>query len=296
MSHRTQGILFLLGAALCWSLGGLLIKLVDLEPLGLAGARSGIAAIMIWLYLRYYADFFSSPDLPENQGDRSLSFLARHRTVILGALTYAATVILFVLATKQTTAANAILLQYTAPVWVALLSPLFLRERTSGLDWIAVILTFGGMSLFFMDNVATTARTGDLLAILSGLFFALCIITLRKGRDGLAVQMVLYGNIVAAIIGLPFLIGHPLHTEDILPLLALGIGQLGLGYLLFARGIAYVTAVEGALIPVIEPILNPLWVALAIGEYPSRWGLIGGLIVLAVITGRGVLKSIKREN
>ncbi len=293
MNERTKGILLLLGAALCWSLGGLLIKMVDLEPLGLAGARSGIAAVLIFLYLRR----FSGPASPS--GGSNLPLLRRlraQRNVLLGALAYAGTVIFFVIATKQTTAANAILLQYTAPIWVALLSPLLLREPTSRIDWLAVIVTFCGMALFFVDDVTATARMGDLIAIIAGVFFALCIMALRKGRDGSGMRMVLYGNLLAALICSPFLIGDSLPTEDILPLLTLGLGQLGLGYILFTQGIARVTAVEGALIPVAEPMLNPLWVALAIGEIPSVWSVVGGLIVLAAVTGRGVWYATRGKN
>ena len=298
MSERTQGILYLLSAALCWSLGGLLIKLVDLDPLGLAGARSGIAAVLIWAYLRRRSAM--TPHIePGIVGSERFSFttqIRKQKNVILGAIAYAGTVTFFVVATKQTTAANAILLQYTAPIWVAFLSPFLLREPTSRIDWIAVVVTFCGMGLFFIDDVATTARTGDLLAIIAGIFFALCIMALRKGRDGTAMRMVLYGNIIAALVCAPFLIGNSLPAEDILPLITLGVGQLGLGYIFFAKGIARVTAVEGALIPVLEPILNPLWVALAIGELPSYWSVVGGLVVLTAVTGRGVLREFKSKN
>ena len=293
MSNRTEGILLLIAAALCWSLGGLLIKLVDLDPVGLAGARSAIAGIAIWLYIRY------GMGLQLKEGSKRRAFPSpgwkKQGSLLLGTVAYAGTVTLFVVATKQTTAANAILLQYTAPIWVALLSPLLLKEPTSRVDWIAVIVAFGGMSLFFLDEVSSMARAGDLLALGAGLFFAFCIMSLRKGRDGSALQMVLYGNILAALVCAPFLVGEHLPTEDILPLLLLGVGQLGLGYILFTKGIARVTAVEGALIPVIEPILNPIWVALAISELPSFWSVIGGMIVLIAVTGRALWYARKKN-
>jgi len=293
VSDQSRGVLYLLAAAFCWSLGGLLIKLVDLDPIGLAGARSGIAAVMIGLYLWHRFNLHSGNPLEKNR--RSVSVGPKERkSLILGTIAYAGTVTFFVVATKQTTAANAILLQYTAPIWVAVLSPLLLHEPTSRVDWIAVLVAFGGMSLFFLDDVSTTARTGDLLAITAGIFFAFCIMALRKGRNGSGMKMVFYGNILTALICSPLLIGESLPVQDIAPLLLLGIAQLGLGYIFFTKGIAHVTAVKGALIPVLEPILNPLWVGLAISEFPSAWSVVGGLIVLGAVTGRGLWYARKK--
>ena len=270
-------MLFLLAAALCWSTGGLLIKLIDLDPIGLAGARSAIAGLMIWLFLR------------------RVRFTYSHQ-LLLGSLAYAGTVILFVLSTKTTTAANAILLQYTAPVWVALLSPILLREAISRVDWLAVLLALGGMGIFFLEELSVQAQIGNVYGVLSGVFFALCILSLRKGRDGSAIEMVLFGNILTAIIAAPFLMDASLHmhSEDLLPLILLGVGQLGLGYILFTKGIARVTAIEGALIPVLEPLLNPVWVALFVGEHPSVYGIVGGLVVLSAVTGRSMYVARNR--
>jgi len=276
VSDHVRGSLLLIGAALAWSVGGLLIKLIGLDGLPLAGARSGIAAIPIGLWLRY-------GPRPAG-GDRVRGRLTL--PVLAGSIAYAGTVILFVMATKQTTAANAILLQYTAPVWVAILSPLLLRESIGRVDVAAITLTLVGMAIFFVDDVSTAARLGDLLGIASGVFFAGCILALRYGRAGAGGWMVFYGNVLAALVGLPFLIGVSLPTGDLLPLVGLGVGQLGLGYLLFMLGIRHVSAVEGALIPVIEPILNPLWVLLAIGERPSLYSVLGGGIVLLAVGGR----------
>ena len=269
MTNSLSGVFFLLAAALCWSTGGLLIKLVDLDPIGLAGARSAIAGLMIWLFIRRIRFRFSWQ-------------------LLFGTIAYAGTVILFVVATKTTTAANAILLQYTAPIWVALLSPWLLREKITRIDWLAVILTLGGMSIFFLEELSVQAQTGNLYGIISGVFFAMCILSLRGGRDGSAIEMVLFGNLLTAIVALPFLIGETIYTADILPLVLLGVGQLGLGYILFTKGIARVTAIEGALIPVLEPLLNPIWVVLFVGERPSIHAIIGGIIVLGAVTGRGI--------
>jgi len=269
---EVTGVLYLLGAALCWSTGGLLIKLINLDPIGLAGARSAIAGVLIWVYSRKLRPTMT-------------------RELLLGAIAYAGTVILFVVATKTTTAANAILLQYTAPIWVALLSPWLLKESITGIDWLAVLVTFAGVGIFFLGELTVTATTGNLLAVASGIFFALCILTLRKGRNGSAIHMVLFGNVITALLCGPFLFGDSLHANDVLPLVLLGVGQLGLGYILFTKGIAHVSAMEGVLIPVLEPILNPVWVILFVGETPSAHAVVGGVIVLAAVTGRAAFKA-----
>lgn len=272
MTDRTRGVLYLICAAVMWSFGGLLIKLITMHPMATAGARSAIAGLALLALTRPITARFT-------------------RLQFLGALCYAGTVILFVLATTATTAANAILLQYTAPIYVALLSFRLLGERITGLDWWAILFVLGGMVLFFLDGLEGGAFVGNVLAVASGVFFALNVVLLRKERHGSPMAIILLGNLMAAVIGLPFLAVTPPTAADLAYLLPLGLFQLALGYLLFVRGVRHVTAIEGTLIPVIEPLLNPLWVALFFGELPSRHAIIGGGIVLATVTVRGLLKA-----
>jgi drug/metabolite transporter (DMT)-like permease len=285
ISNRTQGILFLLAAALCWSFGGLWIKLVRLEDplmpaagratlnaLAVAGSRSAVAAVMMWAYLRNVR-------------------VPLTRRLLLGAVAYAGTVLFFVLATRATTAANAILLQYTAPVYVALLSNRLLGEPITRADWMTIVLVLAGMVLFFFDGLASGGMLGNLFAVISGVFFALCVIALRGERDRSSSQIVLVGNLLTAAIGLPFLIGSSPQGSDVIYLLLLGVVQLGLGYIFFVRGIRYVSAIEGALIPVIEPILNPMWVAIFAAELPSLLSAAGGLLVIGAVTARAIYQT-----
>ncbi len=274
MNDRTQGVLALVGAALLWSFGGLFVKMISIAPMATAGARSLIAFVVVLLYARR---------IP-----RRIT-----RGQLLGAIAYAGTVTCFVLATKSTTAANAILLQYTAPIWVALLSPWLLREKIGPIDWGAIVVVIGGMLLFFVDRLDTGHLGGDLLAVVSGVFFALGIIALRRERHGSPLTIVILGNLITAVIGLPFLIGSLPTSTDMLFLLPLGVLQLGFGYILFAYGVRYVTAIEGTLIPMLEPILNPLWVAIFYMEYPSTLALLGGGIVVATVTARGVYTAVR---
>lgn len=266
-------MLLLIAAAIVWSFGGLLIKLIGLGPMAIAGARSAVAAVVIWAYARGGRGGFSG-------------------NLLLGAVAYAGTVVFFVMATKMTTAANAILLQYTAPIYVAVLSPWLLRERITAVDWAAVVAAMGGMIFFFLDRLSTDGTIGNILAIVSGVFFALTVIALRREpHGGSSLRIVLAGNILAALVGLPAVATSTVHTIDLLWLLLLGVGQLGFGYILFVHGVRYVPAIEAALIPILEPFLNPLWVMLFYGEQPSAKALVGGLIVVSSVTARGVYKA-----
>lgn len=266
-------MLLLIAAAIVWSFGGLLIKLIGLGPMATAGARSAVAAVVIWAFSRGGRGGFSA-------------------NLLLGAVAYAGTVVFFVMATKMTTAANAILLQYTAPVYVAILSPWLLRERITRIDWATIVLAMGGMTFFFLDRLSTDGMIGNVLAIVSGVFFALTVIALRREpHGGSSMRIVLVGNLLAALVGLPALATSTVHATDLLWLLLLGVGQLGLGYIFFVRGVRYVPAIEAALIPILEPLLNPIWVMLFYGEAPSEKAIIGGSIVIASVTARGIYKA-----
>lgn len=274
-NERPRAILFLVITATFWSLGGLLIKSVNAHPFAIAGVRSAISALVFLVVL-------GKPKI-----NWSIAQFG-------AALSYAGTVILFVLATKLTTAANAILLQYTAPIYVALLSGWLLKERTRPLDWITVFIVIGGMALFFMDSLSTKGVLGNIVAIASGVCFALQAMFLRMQKKGSPWESIFLGNILTAIIGIPFLsIAWP-NASGWLNLLILGVVQLGLPYILYAKAIKHTSALEATLIPVIEPILNPIWVALFIGEKPGLWSFVGGIIVLAAITIRCVLVEVRK--
>lgn len=272
MSMHMRSVLLVVAAALFWSFGGLWIKLIDMSGLAVAGGRSAIAAIVVWLFMR----------------SRRVRMT---RTILLGALAYAGTVIFFVLATKNTTAANAILIQYTAPVYVALLSSRMLREKITSMDWATIVIVLGGMVLLMLDGLDGGGFLGNVLALCSGIFFALCVVAIRMGRENSAIAMVLYGNIITALIGLPFAFATPPDATDLMYLVLLGAVQLGLGYILFVEGLKGVTAIEGALLPVIEPVLNPVWVMVFASEVPSALTVAGGVLILAAVTARSILHS-----
>ena len=270
--HR-RAVLMLLGAALFWSLGGLLIKWIDWNPVAIAGMRSLIGAALIWIVFRR-----------ELHIDRSFNQIG-------GALAYAGTVVLFVVANKMTTAANAILLQYTAPIYVTLLSPWFLGERTHGRDWLILLVMMGGMVLFFLDELTLTGYLGNIIALIDGFCFGWMALFMRRQKDGSALSSLLLGNLIAVAIGLPFMFQSMPDLSSWIGLLLLGVVQLGLPYILFALALRHVRAVEGILIPMIEPVLNPVWVFLLLGEKPGAWALLGGAIILGTVMYRATCRG-----
>ena len=268
--HR-RAVLQLAAAALLWSLGGLLIKTIAWSPLAIAGARGLLAAAFLLLVSRGLHFTFSRPQ-------------------VFGALAYAACTITFCVATKLTTAANAILLQYTAPVWVALAGAALLGERATRLDWATIAAVLAGLVLFFANSLVIGHVLGDALALLSGVFFAAMTLALRAQHRGSALESIILGNLLGGFVCLPWVLTAPaLPASGWLALLLLGTVQLGASYLLFVRAIRHVTALQAVLIPVLEPLLNPLWVLLALGERPAPLALLGGLVVLIAVSTRTAL-------
>jgi len=270
MPRRFLSPLLLLLAALCWSLGGVLIKSIDWPPMAIAGGRSAIAIPIILLCVGRPRFTFS---------------LAQ----IGGAIGYALTVVLFVFATRMTTAANAIFLQYTAPIYVALIGRWYLRERAARIDWLVIAVALTGIALFFRDRLTIAGWWGNIIALGSGLAFASVALFLRKEKAGSPIASIVLGNFIVALAGLPFMLAAPsLGGNGLWRLLLLGAVQLGLPYVFYAAAIKHVTALEATLIPLLEPVLNPLWVMLALDERPGPWAIVGALLVLGAVLGRGL--------
>jgi len=268
--------LFLIGAASLWSIGGLLIKFVSWHPFAIAGMRSLIAAVIMFIYHRKF-DFNWSP------------------VQVGGAIAYAAMALSFVSANKLTTSANAILIQYSAPIFVALFAYWFLGEKVGKFDWFTIGVTLGAMALFFVDDLSAGNFWGNMVALFSGISFAAMTLLSRKQKDGSPLESLFLGNILTGLIGLPFMLQSAPNASGWIGLILLGVFQLGISYILYAEAIKHVTALEGVLIPVIEPILNPVWVFLFLHEIPGKWALVGGVIVLLSVTLRCVFTS-RRQN
>lgn len=279
----------MLAAAILWSTGGLFIKWTTITGLALSFGRSLTAAVTVALFTRHEG-------------------FGLNRITALAALLYAALLILFVLATKQTTAANAIFLQYTAPAYLLLLEPIFYKEKFRSRDLYTVTACIIGMSLFFVGKLRPQDVTGNLLALASGICFALYILLLRhsQSRKVNRASSVIYGNLLVVLIAAPAgLAAVPRMTSlDWWSVAYLGIVQIGVAYTLFTVAMARgVRSLDAGIIGYIEPVLNPIWVFLLIGERPSNWALLGGaVIILAVVAhmlmdarGRQTFKSVGVE-
>lgn len=273
-------IYFVLAAAIIWSTGGLFIKWTSLSGLELSFGRSLLAAITVAVFTRR-----------EGFGLNPVTALA--------AVLYAGLLVLFVLATKATTAANAIFLQYTAPLYVLVLEPLLYKERFRQRDLVTVLFCVIGMSLFFVGKLRPQDFTGNFLALASGLCFAFYFLLLRhsSARDVNRASSVIYGNLLVVLIAAPAgLTALPqINRPDALIVLYLGVVQIGVAYTLFTLGMARgIRSLDAGIVGYIEPVLNPIWVFLVLGEQPSTWALIGGAIIISAVVVHTTLKA--KEN
>lgn len=265
MSARQTGILYIVIAALLWSTGGIGIKAVADPALKVTFYRSVFAAITLFALFR--CDVRARP---------TPAFLA-------AIVSYGTCLTTFVIATRWTTAANAIFLQYAGVVWVLLLAPLILGEVMRRRDVIAIVVALTGMALFFVGRFETRGMAGNAMALVSSVFFAAMILALRREHAS-SRAAVTWGNVVLAVALLPFVANDlALTMKSFLALLFLGVFQIGLAYAFFVKGLQHVTATQASLTGMLEPVANPIWVLLFLGERPSLYAIAGGAIVLAAI-------------
>ena len=272
--HALRARLLVLAAAVLFSTGGAAIKATALGGWQVASFRSGVAALAVLALLP------ASRRRPTAR-------------IALVSIAYAATLILFVLATKTTTAANAIFLQSTAPIYVVLLGPWLLREPVRRRDVLFLLLLGGGLSLFFVAREAPQATApapflGNLLALLSGLAWAFTLVGLRAiGRDESrggpgGASAVLYGNVVACLAALPWALPvERAAPADLAVILYLGVVQIGVAYACLTAALRDVGAMEATLLLFVEPALNPIGAWLAHGERVAPPALLGGVVILA---------------
>jgi len=284
MDPRTASRLKLVAAALLFSTGGAAIKAIPFTSWQVAALRSGIAAATLALFA------------PGTR--RGWSW----RTLVVG-LAYAATLILFVLANKLTTSANAIFLQSTAPLYLLFVSPLLLHERVRREDVIVMLLVGGGLGLFFVGHESASATApdpalGNLLGAASGLSWALTLAGLRwlgardRSAGGGAMPAVVAGNALAFLFCLPMAVPFSRGTiESWVLIIYLGVFQIGVAYLLVTEGLRRVPALEASVLLLVEPAFNPLWAWLVHDERPGRWALVAGIVIMAATTGKAIYDS-----
>ena len=277
-----------LAAGFLFSTGGAAIKGTELAALQVAGFRSGVAALALLILL------------PEaRRGYR--------RDLLPAALAYAGTLVCFVLANKLTTAAATIFLQSTAPLWVLLLSPWLLGEPIRPRDLSFVGVAGAGLLLVFLGSQTSVATApnptaGNLFALVSGLLYGLLLILFRRlardATDDRSVAGAVLGNALAFAVCAPFAFPvERISTGDLASILYLGVIQIGLAYWLFTRALSQLPALEVALLVLLEPVLNPLWTWLLVGERPTDLALLGGAVMVVALAGKALLDrpSARRE-
>jgi drug/metabolite transporter (DMT)-like permease len=276
-SDQAAGILAMLGCALLWSTAGLFIKLIEWQPFAISGIRSAVAAVFLWVVVKKPKFTFSKPQL-------------------ISAFAYAATMLLFVFANKKTTAANAILLQYGAPVYVAILGSLILKEKPRKEHLLALLAVAVGMIVFFVESLGGGNILGDAVAAIGGITFATNIVFLRKQKDAQPIDSLLLGHIFTALIAGVISLSLPAPRISFLSataVVAMGIFQIGVPALLFVYGIKRITALESILTAVVEPIFSPVWVFLATGESPGLSAITGGAIIIGAVMSSSIA-SVRR--
>lgn len=269
MKKENRAIIEMLLCAALWSTAGIMIKLLPWNGFAVAGLRSLIAGITITIYMLI----------------RKHRFILNRRTLVSGVFT-ACVYTCFVVSNKLTTAANAIVLQFTAPVFIVIFSAVFLKEKIRRADLTVVLLTLAGIALFFLDQLKPGYILGNFVAIAAGMFMAGMFVMVGEQEGDERFSTIAIGQFLTFLVGLPFLIvTKPVFTPTTtLCILALGIFQLGISYILYVKASVYCPPLACSLLSAVEPLLNPVWVFLFDGERPGIFALVGSVVVIVSIT------------
>ena len=268
---KNTAMLMMAICAVLWSIGGIFIKLVSWSPLLIAGGRSLLAAAVVGGYM-------AVKKVPVKVCRYSVG----------AGISLALCLLLFVAANKMTTAANAIVLQYTAPIFILLVSALFFKQKLHRREILAVLGTMGGIVLFFFDQLSPGSVVGNILAILAGAFLGTMFTLVGQGGgdDSIRLSGIFFAHVLTALIGIPA--GLPATASctgaEVLYIVILGVVQLGIPYVLYALASRDCPPLACSLIGMLEPLLNPVWVLIFAGEMPGLFALAGAAIIIGVVT------------
>ena len=279
MNKESKATLEMLLCAALWSIAGIFMKLLPWNGLAVASLRSLIAGLTIAAYMLL----------------RRIRLCLTKRTLKAGVMT-GCVYLCFAWANKLTTAANAIVLQFVAPVFIVVFSAIFLRQKIRRADLAVVIFTLLGIALFFFDQLTPGYVMGNFVAIAAGMFMAGMFLMVGEIRGDERFSAILVGQSFTFLVGLPFvLLTKPVFTGTALAsILILGVFQLGISYILYAKAAEHCPPLACCLLSALEPLLNPVWVFLFDGERPGLFALIGAVIVIGSITVWTVLGQKKQ--
>lgn len=270
ISAKQKAMLLMVVTAAMWSIGGIFIKLVSWNPLMIAGMRSMISAMVLGGYMVYKR-------IPFKFCKASMG----------AAIGLSCSAMLFVMANKLTAAANAVVLQYSAPVFILIITAFLLHKRLEKREIIAVALTMCGIVLFFFDQLSPGNVLGNILGILAGVFLAIMFVSMGEGGydDSIRMSGILMAHLIAAVIGMPVgtVLTESVTGMEILYVVILGVFQLGIPYVLYAIASRDCPPLACSLIGMLEPLLNPVWVAIFVHEMPGTFAFIGGAVIIATV-------------
>lgn len=276
MNEKTRGALEMIVCAVLWSIGGILIKMTSCSPFVIAGVRSLFAALCMALFMLV----------------RKIKFKV-NKKVVTGSIFTALTFIFFVLANKLTFAANAIVLQFTEPIFLLVFTALIYKERIKSKDMAAALVTLLGIALFFADSVKGEKLLGNFVAICAGVSLAVVYMVFARVEENERMSGMLLGHLVTALFGCIMFFIYPsaVTLSDLFLMTVLGIFQLGIPYVLFCLAVGKCSPFACSLIGAIEPLLNPVWVMLFDGETPGKFALLGTLLVVGAVTAWSIADS-----
>jgi len=279
MNQQTKGIIYIIICGLLWSTGGLFIKMISWNSLVIASLRSLIAAIILYIDMAFV---MKTPKIIINRQTLANGFF-------LGS-----TMVLFVIANKLTTAANAIVLQSVSTILVIIYSAIILKKKLPLYEKVVVAVGLFGTVMFFFDQLTYNGMLGNIISLISAFTFAGVFITASRAKDKqISNSGLILGQLCAFIVGFPFIFIYPPEFEltSMMAITFLGVFQLGVAYSLFGRGTRLCPPVKSAIGAMIEPVCSPVWVAVFANEIPGPMALVGGVLVISALTVWGVLNA-----
>ncbi len=269
MTKEKIAIIEMVVCSALWSIAGIIIKLIDCNPFVIAGFRSLFAAVTVLLFMLLFK--------------KKVVF---NKKVVTTSVFMCLTFLSFVCANKHTTSANAIVLQFTAPVFILIISALFLKQKLRKIDVITTVLTLAGITLFFIDDVDGGRLLGNIFGVLAGLFMGTMFICVGSVSMDERLSGTLFAHFLTALVGIPFLsfTQNTLNGQTVFLFVVLGVVQLGVPYILMCFASGKLRPIAISLLSVIEPLLNPVWVAVFYKEIPGITAFFGAALILITIT------------
>lgn len=276
VKKQSIAIVQMLVCSVLWSIAGIFIKLIDWNPFAIAGFRGLFAAITVAVYMLL-----------------TKQKLVISKNVLLSMFFLSATFLCFVSANKLTTAANAIVLQFTAPIFIIIFSILIFRQKFKSSDILTVAFTIGGVLTFFLSSINEGHIYGNIVGVMAGIFMAGMYISVGKTNEREKMSGIFFGQLLTALIGVPFffLTECTITAISVVSVIILGIVQIGIPYILFGLASANCPPLALCLIAAVEPLLNPVWVLIFDGERPGVLSIIGGIIIICAVTAQCILQN-----